>query len=1115
MITAMSQPKPAAPMDTDRNLLFGVLALQSAFIDNNQFAEVCAAWTTRKRSPLAELLRERGWISGAEQQQIERSVERHLQRHGGDVRKSLGALADAGVRDLIRAAGDPELRKSLSSLPPAAGYVLVHTLDQTLNAPTRERSRYSITRLHAEGGLGRVYVARDNDLGRDVALKEIKPEQAQHPEAWRRFLKEAQVTGQLEHPNIVPVYELGRRQEDQQPFYCMRLVRGQTLRAAIAAYHERAQTGKSDALELRRLLGAFVNVCQAVGYAHARGVVHRDLKPDNVVLGGFGEVVLLDWGLARLVDEAAAAGSLPAMQIDTQVPGDATQAGVPMGTPAYMAPEQAEGRLDLIDARTDIYGLGAMLFEILTGHPPHEGPGTAQVLQGIVSGDTPRARAAGLRVPAALDAVCARAMAKARARRYARAPDLAEDVQRYLADEPVSVYAEPWPVRAGRWMRKHQALVGSATAGLVLALVFVATLALLIQRQKGALARQNLVLAEANAREGAAAELAQKTIEDMTSQAALEFLETQKELRPEQRQFLERALEYYQQYAATLAVGESTRARPAKAYYSMGYLQARLGLHEAARDSFAASIAEYERLAAEHPQVPQYHQGLANSHNNLGNLLVGVGKRDEAERQYRAALTEQDRLAAEHPQVPQYRRELARSHSNLGNVLNGLGKRDEAEREYRAALTEQERLAAEHPQVPQYRHELARSHNSLGAVVMGVGKRDEAEREYRAALTEQERLTAELPQVPQYRQDLARSHNSLGILLAGLGKRDEAERAYRAALKEQERLATEHPLQSEYRRDLANSRNNLGALLAGLGRRDEAERAYRAALKEQERLAAELPLMLEYRRDLAHSHNGLGNLLAGLGKRDEAERQYRAALKEQERLAAEHPRVPQYRHELARSHNNLGILLKDLGKRDEAEREYHAALTEQKQLAAEHPSVPDFENELAATLGNMAILRNAVSDWDAARELLEQARPHHEAALKANARHVTYRQFYRNNLLAISTSLLGLGDHAAAADTARKLAELAFEPIVDRYNAACIFSRCVRLAEKDTKLPEARRKELVKSYADQAMGLLRQAVAKGYKDAAHMKKDTDLDPIRNREDFKKLIAELEAAAKKQ
>src|SRR5207302_9569509 len=359
-------PQPAAPMDTDRNLLFGVLALQSAFIDNNQFADVCAAWTTRKQTPLAELLRERGWISEEERQQIDCSVERQLKRHGGDVRKSLGAVADAGVRDLIRAAGDPELRKSLSSLPPAAGYVLVHAVDQTFDAPVREQSRYSLTRLHAEGGLGRVYVARDNDLGREVALKEIKPDQAQNPEAWRRFLKEAQVTGQLEHPNIVPVYELAHRPEDNQPFYCMRFVRGQTLRDAIAAYHKRVKEAQAEPLEVRRLLGAFVNVCQAIGYAHARGVIHRDLKPENVILGAFGEVIVLDWGLARLIDQPNGDETIPVtLSPDSQ--NEATQAGRQLGTPAYMAPEQAEGRLDLIDARTDIYGLGTILFEILAG----------------------------------------------------------------------------------------------------------------------------------------------------------------------------------------------------------------------------------------------------------------------------------------------------------------------------------------------------------------------------------------------------------------------------------------------------------------------------------------------------------------------------------------------------------------------------------------------------------------------------------------------------------------------------------------------------------------------------------------------------------------------------
>src|SRR5207302_3986937 len=176
----------------------------------------------------------------------ERLLERKVKKHGGDMHASLAAVADAGVRDLVRELGHEDLRKSISSLPPAAGHLLVETID---HQPHEGGSRYSIVRLHAQGGLGRVYIARDQDLNRDVALKEIKPEQAKHPDAWRRFLKEAQITGQLEHPNIVPVYELSRRAEDDQPFYTMRLVRGQTLRDAIAAYHRRRETGHADPLE--------------------------------------------------------------------------------------------------------------------------------------------------------------------------------------------------------------------------------------------------------------------------------------------------------------------------------------------------------------------------------------------------------------------------------------------------------------------------------------------------------------------------------------------------------------------------------------------------------------------------------------------------------------------------------------------------------------------------------------------------------------------------------------------------------------------------------------------------------------------------------------------------
>src|SRR5207245_2183773 len=161
---------------------------------------------------------------------------------------------------------------------------------------------------------------------------------------------------------------------------------------------------------------AFVSICQAVGYAHSRGIIHRDLKPDNVILGRFGEVVVLDWGLAKVVDRPDENASLISFGDETQI--DATHAGQTLGTPAYMAPEQADGRIDLIDRRTDIYGLGAILFEILTGRPPHYGSSTADVLRDIINAETPRARAVEPSVPRALEAICAQAMARARAQRY-------------------------------------------------------------------------------------------------------------------------------------------------------------------------------------------------------------------------------------------------------------------------------------------------------------------------------------------------------------------------------------------------------------------------------------------------------------------------------------------------------------------------------------------------------------------------------------------------------------------------------------------------------------------------------------------------------------------------
>src|SRR5262249_32656076 len=195
----------------------------------------------------------------------------------------------------LAALADPDIQGSLADLPPTDP--LAATVDFVPGPP----ERYLLTRLHATGGIGRIWLARDRELGRDAALKELRPERAGNATVAARFLQEARITGQLEHPGIVPVYELARR-PDAQPFYTMRFVNGRTLTEAARAYHDKRRAGQAESLELLTLLGAFVTVCNTVAFAHSRGVLHRDLKGQNVVLGDFGEVVVLDWGLAKLLD---------------------------------------------------------------------------------------------------------------------------------------------------------------------------------------------------------------------------------------------------------------------------------------------------------------------------------------------------------------------------------------------------------------------------------------------------------------------------------------------------------------------------------------------------------------------------------------------------------------------------------------------------------------------------------------------------------------------------------------------------------------------------------------------------------------------------------------------
>jgi serine/threonine protein kinase len=449
-------------MSADRNLLFGILAVQSGFCTGPQLVEAMNAWTLAKERPLGALLVERGFLQSDEHDLIAALVDKQLAKHGGDADKSLAALTPLPrLAAELRRIGDADVQQSLAALPDGDA-----ERTRTFGtAPSGGPVRYRILRPHARGGLGEVFVARDEELGREVALKEIQPEHADRPESRGRFVREAEVTGGLEHPGIVAVYGLGSY-ADGRPFYAMRFIQGDSLKEAIDRFHA---AGKPDfsGSEFRQLLGRFIDVCQAIAYAHSRGVLHRDLKPGNIMLGKFGETLVVDWGLAKVVGTKDAESGDRTLNISSGSGSTPTMQGQAIGTPAFMSPEQAAGRLDELGPATDVYSLGATLYVLLANRAPIESGRVEEMLRKAERGEWTPLRAVNPSIPAPLAAICAKAMALKPNDRYASAQVLADDVERYLADEPVSAHRDPPLVRISRWARKNRTAVVSAVAVLL------------------------------------------------------------------------------------------------------------------------------------------------------------------------------------------------------------------------------------------------------------------------------------------------------------------------------------------------------------------------------------------------------------------------------------------------------------------------------------------------------------------------------------------------------------------------------------------------------------------------------------------------------------------------
>jgi tetratricopeptide (TPR) repeat protein len=917
------------------------------------------------------------------------------------------------------------------------GLLASPAVHQGLFAGMMLADRYRLTRKLGEGGMGEVWAADQiQPVHRPVAIKFLSDMYDPHSATSRRFLAEARIMASLQHPGIPPVHHVDVL-PDGRPYLVMKLIAGQTLETLLR------DQGPSPT----QWIGVFEAICQALGYAHANGVIHRDLKPSNVMVGAFGEVQVMDWGIAKLLN--AGLNETAPTEVEAvpagrgSVPADATRpltrTGSMMGTPAYMAPEQAAGKWDAVDRRSDVFGLGAILHALLTGSAPD----TKALRSGQLGSPSHGATFARLDATGAspeLVALCKRCLASEPEDRPADGAAVAAAVAelRRAAEErarQAEVDRAKAEVHAAEQRKRRRlTLLGSAVLMIVL-LAGIAGTAIGLVRAERARANESQHRSTAEA----ARDHVRDVLDAMTSQVAGDFLTTQQVLGEEQKRFLTEVLNDYKQFAGEQANDEPSRKRIASAAVRVGAIEDRLGRREEAATAFRAALQMYETLASEDPTSVQYRRDQADCHNNLGNGFTELRRNDEAEWHFRQALAIREKLVAEEPLSAVYRRELGATHHNLGILLLGdFGRKPAAQEQFQLALAIREKLVAEEP-------------------LSGV-----------------------------YQRELAATLSALGRVLWERGQNTDAERYCKKALPLLERLVVVFPTSLEVRRELAVTLNNQGNVLYEYKKWPAAEEYYSRAIVLRERLAAEYPGSADVRHELAITLTNLGNLYCQMEKRTTSEEHFQRSITLLEKLKADFPNIPAYQSELGNTQLSFGILTFVRGEIGESVQWFDKGINTLTPIHEKYTDDVQSKRFLrnnhrgrAVAYDHLDRFGEAVKDWDRAVEL---SPPEEQPQLRA----------------ARTYSLMRSGQVARSLAEAGELRKLDVWTAAELYDLACVYSLA------SAKIPEQKQE-----HGDRAMELLRRAVSAGWNDVKLTRQDADLDPLRARDDFKKLLADLE------
>ncbi len=953
----------------DRHLLFGLLALQNGIINQGQLVAAFQAWTLDKSRSLADHLEARGDLTIARRVLLEALAGVHLEAHGGDVVSSLGAIStDKATREGLARIGGPGVDATLGHVgsgPAHSEGDANRTESYSVGSSSSDGQRFRVLRPHARGGLGVVFVALDGELNREVALKQILDKHADDPVSRQRFLIEAEITGGLEHPGIVPVYGLGN-DGGGRPYYAMRFIRGDSLKEAIDRFHGSTQTDTDRGarpLELRKLLRRFVDVCNAIEYAHSRGIVHRDIKPANVIVGNHGETLVVDWGLAKPIDKTEASSGLSERTlIPTSACGSVeTLPGSAMGTPAYMSPEQAAGDLDRLRFRSDVYSLGATLYCLLTGKAPFDGD-IGEVLRKVQRGEFVSPRQVDPNLDPALEAVCLKAMATRLEDRYSSCRALAEDVERWAADEPVGAWREPLAKRARRWSKRNRTAVTGAAVALVAGVVGLAAVLAVQTQAKADIARSlasetraNTALAAANSElTGSKAAvvaryaLAVDAIKTFHTGVSEDFLLKEGQFKELRDRLLKSASDFYGKLGALLVKETDTVSRRslAQANFEVAELTREVGRPEDALAAHWTVLALREALATGPETDTESKVDIGRSLTAVAYLLEITGKTVAAEATYRRAET---LLADVVPSAPTLRAALAACRSRYGFFLSESGRAEDALATYRLARADQEALVAAPGAMKESRRDLAETINRIGIVLIRTNKLSEAEVEFRKALALRRKLADDNPATAGFRGNLADTLLNIGRLLWESGKAAEGESWTRKGIALYQKLADDNPAVNDFRHRLAASHQNLGSMLADTGKLGDAEAEYHKALTLFQKLADDNPTALRYQRTLASILLNTGWRLALAGKSGEAIDYYIREEAVRSRFTDERSATPEDRNLLANCQTNMSDLLRRARRLDEAWRACDRALALREPLVRDHRQDAEFRGGLAET----------------------------------------------------------------------------------------------------------------------------------------------------------------------